>query len=505
MDIVIRTDSSVHIGLGHVMRCLVLARELKNNGHNIEFVTRPQHGDSIDYIRREGFLVHELPQPKECLTPRNTSDYAAWLQVPVELDAEQFVSLVKGADVVIVDHYALGAVWQKEVKNRLNCKIVVIDDLVRKHDADLIIDQTLMRTTAEYKLINGTSHILTGCDYALLNPQFIAKREQALENNSFPIKPTILLSMGGIDKDNVTLQVLKVLQSQLHGKARVTVLLGSKSPSYKKVKDFCSSHVDWIEHIDFVDNMAEIMLTHSLAIGAPGTTSWERACLGIPSIIIPLADNQRTIAKNLVTANASILVEKEDITRNLVSSYKALIKHWCDFRQANLNLCDGLGVRRVVKSVDNLFVEQANILSLVRACEGDIKQVFTWQCHPETRKYALKTTVPSWKEHEGWMKQKLKSVEDFFYMIKSSEDNESVGVIRLDRVKKAEYIVSIFVSPTHYGQRVAQQALNFIDDIHKDVTLHATVLKANIASQRLFTVANYQRVSTDTFIRLPIT
>lgn len=504
MNIVIRTDSSVHIGLGHVMRCLVLARELKSNSHNIEFVTRPQNGDSIDYIKQEGFLVHELLQPKEWLTPLNSADYAAWLQVPIELDAEQFVSKVKCADVVIVDHYALGAVWQKAVKIRLDCKIVVIDDLIRQHDADLIIDQTLMRTASEYQSINSTNHILTGCDYALLNPKFIAKREQALENNSFPNKPKVLLSMGGIDTDNITLQVLNVLQSQLHEKPQVTVLLGRKSPSYKKVKDFCALHLDWIEHIDFVDDMAEIMLTHSLAIGAPGTTSWERACLGIPSIIIPLAENQRTIAKNLVIANAAILVEKEDITRQLVSSYNALIKDWSEFRQENLKLCDGFGVRRVVKSITNLVLEQANELSIRQACEEDIKQVFIWQSHPDTRKYASTTKIPSWEEHQIWMLHKLKSVEDFFYMIKLAGHDESVGVIRLDRIKKAEYIVSIFVSPAHFGQGIAQRALNFIDDIHKDVTLHATVLENNIASQRLFTVANYQRVSKDTFIRLPI-
>jgi RimJ/RimL family protein N-acetyltransferase len=90
-------------------------------------------------------------------------------------------------------------------------------------------------------------------------------------------------------------------------------------------------------------------------------------------------------------------------------------------------------------------------------------------------------------------------------MINMSDYNNSVGVIRLDRVSKAEYIVSIFISPEHFGQGIAKQALSFIDAIHKDVTLHATVLEGNIASQRLFTTANYMRVSTDKFIRLPIT
>jgi spore coat polysaccharide biosynthesis predicted glycosyltransferase SpsG/RimJ/RimL family protein N-acetyltransferase len=382
---------------------------------------------------------------------------------------------------------------------------VVIDDLVRKHNADLIIDQTLMRTQTEYRSLNNTNDILTGCEYALLNPQFIARREQALDINCIPQRPKILISMGGIDNDNITLKVLRILQSQSYNTIKVTVLLGKKSPNYEDVKEFCILNDEWVEHKDFVDDMASTMLGHTLAIGAPGTTSWERACLGIPNIIIPLADNQLTIARNLVLVNASILVEKDNISRDLVNSCKMLIKKWSEYRQANLKLCDGLGVRRVVMSVNNLLNKQVNRLSIRRACENDIKPVFEWQCHSNTRKYALTTSVPKWDDHKSWMKQKLKSVKDFFYMITLAEYDESVGVIRLDRLKKGEYIVSIFVSPKHYGKGIAKHALNFVDGIHKDVTLHATVLENNIASQRLFTAANYQRVTKDKFIRLPIT
>jgi len=506
MNIVIRADSSVHIGSGHIVRCAVLAKELKSQGHSIRFAVRPQNGDSVGWIRYQGFDVCELPPPKEYVIPKNSSDYAAWLQVPIELDADQFILAVKCADLVIVDHYALGAEWENEVRNRLDCKIVAIDDLVRKHHAELIVDQTLMRSPDDYKAINSDTAILTGCDYALLNLQFAAKREDALEGNRFPIKPKILLSMGGIDKNNVTLQILKILQSGLSDKIQVTVLLGSKCPSYDEVKAFCSLNSDWIEHIDFTDDMAETMLAHSLAIGAAGTTSWERACLGIPSIIIPLADNQLTVARNLAAVNASILVEKENIITELVSAYKALIENWSAFRQENLKLCDGLGVRRVVQEINNLLFEQDAKLSirLRLACENDIKQVFTWQCHADTRKYSLTTNRPSWEEHRQWMEQKLKSVEDFFYMVTFSEHDKSVAVIRLDRIKKAEYIVSIFVSPEHYGQGIGLKTLSYVDDIHKDVTLHATVLETNSPSQRLFMAANYQRISKDTFIRLPI-
>jgi UDP-2,4-diacetamido-2,4,6-trideoxy-beta-L-altropyranose hydrolase len=501
MNIVIRTDSSIHIGTGHIMRCLVLARELKRNQHNVSFAMRVQEGDSVSYIEDQEFIVHKLPSCKVNVKPKNSLDYAAWLQAPWLLDAEQFIEKTNKVDLVVTDHYALDYKWQKKVRSELDCKIFAIDDLVRHHDADLILDQTLMRTPDEYKLCN--THVLTGCYFALLNPMFSRKREQALVNNTLPHQHKILISMGGIDQDNATLDVLHALK-KLTAKPKITVLLSRKAPHYEQVKVFCSQNNDWIKHIDFVNDMAELMLTHSVSIGAPGTTSWERACLGIPSIIIPLAENQLTISKNLVRARAAILVNRQDITKNLLQSYFELIKKWSMFHQNNLKICDGLGVHRVVKSINNLLSGEGNKLAIRPASVDDIQQVYNWQCHPDTRKYALITQAPCWEEHQKWMRQKLDSIEDYFYMIKSCKKNESVGVIRLDRIKKAEYLVSIFISPEHYGQGIAKWALSYIDNIHLNVTLHATVLEDNIASQQLFISANYQHISADTFVRLPI-
>ena len=116
MNIVIRTDSSVHIGSGHVMRNLVLAKELERLGHKVSFASRPQEGDSIDYIKQQGFAVHELAGLDERLIPKSSDDYIAWLQVPLQTDIAQFCSIIKSIDLVVVDHYALGAEWQEEIK-----------------------------------------------------------------------------------------------------------------------------------------------------------------------------------------------------------------------------------------------------------------------------------------------------------------------------------------------------------------------------------------------------
>jgi len=142
MKVLFRVDSSVYIGTGHVVRCIVLANALKQQGHCISFAWRGQRGDLICFIRDKGYKVHELAIPVRWQVPLNNADYTAWLQIPWQQDADSLIQKVDTVDVLIVDHYGLNADWERYIKNALNCKIIAIDDLVRDHEADMIIDQT---------------------------------------------------------------------------------------------------------------------------------------------------------------------------------------------------------------------------------------------------------------------------------------------------------------------------------------------------------------------------
>lgn len=518
MNIVIRADASVHIGSGHVMRCLVLAQGLTQLGHQVSFVCRSQTSDLVTFIEKKGFSVTKLAQAKTALIPATNADYVAWLQVPWQQDVQDFLSQVETADLVIVDHYALNSDWQQHIQQALDCKIMAIDDLVRPHHADLILDQTLLRRSDEYQSAHHPSHntrrILTGCDFALLNPQFSYYREQILVNAVLASRPKLLLSMGGIDQPNATLLVLTAL-AELPKLSRplVTILLGPRAPHYQQVKTFCLQHSEWVNHLDFVDNMAALMLQHQVAIGAPGSTSWERACLGIPSIIVPLAENQQTISNNLVAVDAAYKVDLDDIADQLIPTYRRLLLNWSKLRKNNLKLCDGLGLDRVlheIASLDKTARLQLRRPTLANIKLAEIKQVYDWQCLPATRKYALNNQVPIWSEHQTWMTKKLSQYQDFFYFITIQDISDDqkhhhidVGVVRLDRVATAEYLLSIFIDPDYYGQGLAKRALAYLDELHPDVTIHAKVLMANTASQRLFTQSRFQRMTAETFIRYP--
>ena len=499
MDIIIRADASIHIGSGHVMRCLVLAEALQEKAHNVSFVCRSQQGDMINFIQERGFDVFSLGEITPAIQPQSSADYLGWLQCSIEEDASDFLLKIKSADIVITDHYAIGEEWQLIVRKQLDCRIMAIDDLERVHDADLVLDQTLGRTEYSYPDIKRA---LTGSEYALLNPNFSIYREQAYQRIAPQGNVKILVSMGGIDSPNATLAVLDQLSTL--DNIEVTVLLNPRAPHYANVSKFCQTTLN-IKQIDFVNDMARIMLEHDVAIGAPGTTSWERACLGLPSIIIPLAENQLSISKALVKAQSAIIVDLNDIESCLLDSLQLLLSNWCSYYQENLKLCDGLGLYRLLLEIDNLNEIPKHGYRLLNAAEHDLELIYQWQCHPQTRKYALNPEPPSWEGHVKWMKNKIACCnQDYFYLIQDTVTNTKVGVVRLDRLSVNEYLISIFISPDFYGKGIGISAVKLLDTLHPNITIRATVLEENKASQQLFKKAKYHKISADEFIRYPV-
>lgn len=503
MKIVIRADASVFIGSGHIMRCLVIAKILINNGHYVTFLTRPQKGDFVDYIMQQGIEVVELEKAENEIKPKATSDYAAWLQTTWLEDANDFISKTGNVDLVVVDHYGIGKEWEQYVTESLNCKIFAIDDLVREHYADLILDQTFGRENIEYVTNTKETKMLTGSQYSLLAPEYSKLRLQAEKKECLSSKYKVLVTMGAIDTPNVTLKVLSVL-SKLNN-IEVTVLLSPRAPHYESVVLFCKKQPH-ITHVDFSDDVANLMLAHDIAIGAPGSTSWERACLGLPSIIIPIADNQIDIADNIAKAGAAIKLSIHNINSQLGQKLKLLIDNWGEYRRGNFNITDGLGVFRVAYEIERMDKKESSnmYVSCRLAKKSDIRQVYDWQLIPETRKYALNKEVPKFTEHTEWMLKKLESKSDYFYIIELETPNterHSVGVVRLDQTGINQYLISIFIDPVFYGQRIAQQALTYIDIVHSKAIINATILNDNTASQKLFKRANYKKIAEETYQR----
>lgn len=296
MKILFRTDASLDIGTGHVMRCLTLANELVTQGGECIFVIKNHLGHLADIIRQQGFQVEIL----ELTTDRDDKLFhSTWLGSTQVEDACQTQQIAEKfqPDLIVVDHYALDENW--EIKLRPFCqKILAIDDLAdRKHDCDWLLDQNLGKTPVHYQhLVPERCALLLGPQYALLQPQYAELHRRALPRQG-PIK-NILVYFGGSDLHDLTGMATQAYLQLNRPDIQLNVVMGSSYSYRNKLEKFAQVHSN-IKLYQNLPSLAPLMIQADLAIGAGGGTSWERCCLGLLTIIVTLEKNQISIAREL--------------------------------------------------------------------------------------------------------------------------------------------------------------------------------------------------------------
>ncbi len=302
------------------MRCLALAESLRKDDAQCEFVCRTHPGNLGELIQGQGFKVHALQplvdaEDREC-HGRSVPSHAHWLGADSKSDAEQTGACIgnQGVDWLIVDHYAIDSSWEGRLRSHCG-RLMVIDDLAdRTHECDLLIDQNLNRAAKDYDaLVPAGCRVLAGPRYALIRPEFAAMREYSLlRREQSPIR-RILVSMGGVDANNATRAVLDALdRSPLDKACQIAVVLGPRAAWIDSVRTR-AGHMKWrTEVLVDVKNMAEVMAGSDVAVGAAGTSAWERCCMGLPTLTMVLADNQIEGAKALARAGASIMLQSRN-------------------------------------------------------------------------------------------------------------------------------------------------------------------------------------------------
>ena len=361
--VVFRADASIAIGTGHVMRCLTLADELQALGFRSRFICREHAGHLAERVRAAGHELALLPLPDPARTPRMAdaaADHGDWLGNTWDMDARQAIAAVDGAipDWIVVDHYGIDARWERAL--RPHCaKLAVIDDLAdRAHDSDLLLDQNLGRTAADYepRVPRGCA-ILTGPEFALLRPEFARMRVRALQRRGHSEATHLLVCMGGVDAGNATSAVLRGLQQGgLDFRRRVTVVLGGQAPWVSDVKQLAGKLPFACDVRQDVGDMATIMCESDLALGAAGSTSWERCSLGLPSVVAVTADNQRHIAAALAASGAARVVDLHEAglpqLGALVESIAAQPGVLAEMSRAAAGITAGEGARLVARKME---------------------------------------------------------------------------------------------------------------------------------------------------------
>lgn len=295
--VAIRVDSSEQIGSGHLMRCLTLAERLRKDGAEVHFICRPLVGSLHRLAEEHGFSLHLLSCHEE--NP-NLKGYAAWLTVPQEIDAEETVeilSCMQPVNRLVVDSYALDAVWEQKLRPLVR-EIFVIDDLAnRPHDCDVLLDQNFYREMRHRydELVPPNCKLLLGPSHALLREEFYAARDKIGVRDGGLRR--ILVFYGGSDTTCETEKAIHALV-QLHcSSVDVDVVVGESNLRREKIEELCSKH-DFLHYHCQASNMAGLMANADLSLGAGGTTTWERCFLGLPAIVTAIAENQFAVCRD---------------------------------------------------------------------------------------------------------------------------------------------------------------------------------------------------------------
>lgn len=504
MNIVIRTDASVAIGSGHVMRCLSLADVLRNHGACVQFICRLHDGNLCALIRERGFAVHPLAKPANVPKSKGYSDYSPGLGSTWQYDATETIAAVRrlGArpDWLIVDHYGLSANWEGELRDSVG-RIMVIDDLAdRMHDCDLLLDQNLYdNADARYSgKVPESCQSLIGPRFSLLREEFSAARAGLLERSGSVRR--ILVFFGGVDHENYTEVAIHALDGIRHSDFGVDVVVGEKNCRRSQIQSECKSR-NFKFHVQS-DRMAELMTEADIGIGAGGSTTWERCCVGLPCLTFSIAGNQTLLVSH--AARAGIL-NAPDVDPGDSDAVAAQLQAFIDnpllresMSRRSMSVVDGYGADRVRRAIG------VSSVTIRFAKDDDSEQIFGWRNSAAVRDSSLNSAPIDWTTHREWFDSVLADADRL--MLIGESKGQSVGVVRFD-VSGDTASLSIYLVPDQMNRGLGTELLfaaeQWLKDARPDLYfLRAEVLAVNKKSHRLFIEAGYDARPTEYIKRI---
>lgn len=363
MKIAFRTDASRQIGTGHVMRCLTLADALRARGTQCEFICRAHPGNLISTVRARGFGVTELAPMAADTSPASETHvfdlaHAAWLECDWTQDAEQTREAVQTItpDLLVIDHYAIDSRWEAVLRPHAR-RMMVIDDLAdRSHLCDYLLDQNWFGNDMSRRyqgLVPEHCVAMLGPGYALLKPEYATLRDLMPPRDGEVRR--VLVFMGGSDPTNETGKVMDALAQRGLEHLVVDVVLGVNHPFPESVASKAEARLATHLHRG-LPSLAGWMARADLMISGGGSTSWERMCLGLPAIVISIADNQMTTNKAMMEAGyIDFLGDRSEVDAQTIA---AAVRRCLEepprlqrMSRKSLELVPGSGVARVCDMV----------------------------------------------------------------------------------------------------------------------------------------------------------
>ncbi|HOI12515.1 MAG TPA: UDP-2,4-diacetamido-2,4,6-trideoxy-beta-L-altropyranose hydrolase [Methanoculleus sp.] len=499
LQIVFRVDASPTIGTGHVMRCLTLAGALAQKGVEVSFICREHNGHLCDLIEARGFRVHRLPAPDSGFEADTTPPHAAWLGATWQEDADQTGAVIETLGVkpdwLVVDHYALDSRWERALRPFIG-RIFVIDDLAdRTHECDLLLDQNLVSDmqTRYTNRVPADCGLLLGPEYALLQPIY-AELHDRIPPRDGPVR-RILITFGGADRDNLTGRVLVAFLRLDRPDIDVDVVISDSSPYASEIRAQAAVHAN-IHLYSNLPTLAPLMARADLAIGAAGTTSWERLCLGLPALVVTLAENQKPVADGLHRQGLVYWLGHYDevLERNIVQALAELIEEGIneEWSLRCRSAVDGRGVDRV-GVVLTITAETPLLVRHTRL--SDEALLLAWANDLQTRKNSFSPEPIPAESHHRWFRNRLRDLDGCHLYVVETQEGIPMGQVRFERQEPA-WVISYSLAPQFrkrgLGRPLLKAALSKMRSEYPGALVLGRVKPDNLPSRKIFESLDFE-------------
>lgn len=465
------------------MRCFMLALAAQARGHTVEFVSAALTDALQARLSTAGVTIRHLTVPNT--VPHQTT--AHWRLLPQEKDAQATSQHLHGADWLVLDHYGLGGEWVQQIRAaHPELRILAMADLDEEPlFADLLLDYAHTRPRPRQ---HPYLALMGGAKDALLHPDFSALRPQELARHHEPVKKVLILP-GMMDPGGLAPAALAALDDWPDLAAEV--IMSRDSQSLARVRDMLATRPQHRLTLDATD-MAARMAQADLCIGAGGGTNWERCCLGLPSVVIPVAENQRPGVEALAEAGAILALDPGTLQHPdaISAGLGELIAKRHRISEQATRLVDGMGANRVLSAMEGQFRP-------VRAADAQL--LFDWRSQPRIRQASLNSAPLVWAEHRAYIERIANGDPDGLWLI-YSEGGEDMGHINARRQSGDIWHWSFYKgaeeAPKGAGRRMLAAFLHQMA-LRPDVCgISADVMAENTASVKLHEALGFAQTGT---------
>jgi UDP-2,4-diacetamido-2,4,6-trideoxy-beta-L-altropyranose hydrolase len=483
MKLFIRADADSKIGTGHVMRCIALAQAWQDQGGVVTFISHCESSALHQRIMSEGFsfipIKYLHPHPDDLL---ETLEY---------LKHHSPLTTHHSPNWLVLDGYHFTPDYQKTVREA-GIKLLVIDDIghLQYYHTDVLLNQNIYAPDLKYNCDEDTI-LLLGTRYALLRREFL--KYKGFKRNIPERAKNILITLGGGDPDNVTLKVMRALNMIRDHDIEIKVVFGPANPNIESVrKELALSSVAF-HLLESVDNMTELMVWADVAVSAGGSTCWELGFIGVPNIIIVIAENQKLVAEGLAKADMSVNlgwhnnVDPTKIAQEIIALLFSAEKRRAMIQKVATNI-DGVGARRVIRKINCVPI------SIRKATETDCELIWNWANDPVVRLSAFCSGFIKYEEHIKWFYDKLYNSESVIF-IGYNNKNQPVGQIRFDKIKTNEYEIDVSIDKDSrgkgYGVQLIKLGIIELLKLNSASIINAFVKSNNYSSKSIFIKAGF--------------